>query len=366
MSEHDRSTRLCLYYAYFTKQLSPMTRVATPDAALAAIGDVVGRVRKGGTDIQGALEGAFGILREARREDPDLARASIVLVTDGNSHIDAEQLRRAREGIDGVQIGVSVIALGEENPVLRELVGTQRRRGERAFYHFLDDARLEMVCEGKLDVTEALALRAPEVELEAHRDALEGVLSDLAQLDAERSKQRRDAAPSESPFGERALGPLALEEAAARDASAVQRSFFRWFPEPPRASRTHAKSVGAGITPTRPSELPEPLAAQLDAVRVVLATIAEVVGELGGSEMHRRADAIELLERLLPDARLTPGRYAEIVARAAPELGEHLAAVHVAARGSSAWFDQRLAQSARPSQARGTKAESGGRHARRR
>jgi hypothetical protein len=91
---------------------------------------------------------------------------------------------------------------------------------------------------------------------------------------------------------------------------------------------------------------PEAVAAQLDAVRIVLATIAEVVGELGGSEMHRRADAIELLERLLPDARLTPGLYSEIVTRAAADLRDHLAAIHVAARGSTAWFDQRLTQRA--------------------
>jgi hypothetical protein len=364
MTEHERSTRLSLYYAYFSKHLSPITRVASAEQALAAIGDVVGRVRKGGTDIQGALEGAFAILREARKNDPDLSRASIVLVTDGNSHIDAEQLRRAREGIDGVQIGVSVIALGEENPVLRDLVSAQRRRGERAFYHFLDDARLELICDGKLDVTEALALRAPEVELEAHRDALEGVLSELAQLDAARSRERRGAGLPESPFGERALGPLALEDAALRDAGAVQRSFVRWFPEPLRTTEqsTTAPRQGSSVAP------PDAIAAQLDAVRVVLATIAEVVGELGGSEMHRRADAIEILERLLPDARLTPGQYAEVVARAAPDLREHLAAVHFAARGGSAWFDQRLATRAKAgsgpkqaerSQSRGARARRG-------
>ncbi|MBK8942359.1 MAG: hypothetical protein IPM79_33360 [Polyangiaceae bacterium] len=42
-----------------------------------------------------------------------------------------------------------------------------------------------------------------------------------------------------------------------------------------------------------------------DAVRIVLSTVAEVVGELTGDTMHRQSDAIDLIERLLPDARLS-------------------------------------------------------------
>ena len=37
---------------------------------------------------------------------------------------------------------------------------------------------------------------------------------------------------------------------------------------------------------------------------VALSAVADVVSEMGGSELARRADAIDVLERLLPDARL--------------------------------------------------------------
>jgi len=69
---------------------------------------------------------------------------------------------------------------------------------------------------------------------------------------------------------------------------------------------------------------------------VLLSTVAEMVGVVGGSELSRMADAIDLLERLLPDARLTPARYQEVIATAASDLAKPLAAVRTAVLGSSA------------------------------
>ena len=70
-----------------------------------------------------------------------------------------------------------------------------------------------------------------------------------------------------------------------------------------------------------------------EAVLVVLDTIAEVVTTVGGSALQRRADAIELLERLLPDGGLTPRRYRDVVSTAEHTLRIALAAVHQAVGG---------------------------------
>lgn len=42
-------------------------------------------------------------------------------------------MRAARARLADVPIGVSVIALGEENPALRSLAATQRARGDEVF-----------------------------------------------------------------------------------------------------------------------------------------------------------------------------------------------------------------------------------------
>ena len=63
---------------------------------------------------------------------------------------------------------------------------------------------------------------------------------------------------------------------------------------------------------------------------VVLSTVAEVVGELGGDELARKADAIDVVERLLPDARLSPARFDELLRQAQPQVRAALAAVHAA------------------------------------
>ena len=333
LEQADRSTRLSLYYLHFTKQLGPIHRVANGKEALAAIGDVVGTVRGGGTDIQGALEGAFEVIRNARKDDPELARASIVLVTDGEAPIDAQALESARRGTSGVAIGVSVIALGQENRVLRDLVATQRRAGQRAFYHFIDDDRLKAVAAGQLDVSSALTLKAPEVELDLHKDQLEKMLDELVEVEREEVGHVRKAAGGErsSLLAEPVEGPLALEEAAARDLVAVGKRFERWFPAPKE---------------TLPRTIDDADQVDLEATKVVLATIAEVVGELGASALHRKADAIELLERLLRDARLSPGRYDELTSRYQHALSEAMRGVHTAAQGFESWFDAKLGQQA--------------------
>ncbi len=317
LADRSREVRLSLFYRFFTKRLGDLRRVATPAEALAGMADVVGSARKGGTDIQGALVSSMELIRDRKREDPDLARAGIVLVTDGNAPVDADVVRAAREDAGDVAISISVIALGEENPVLRDLVARQRARGERAFYHHLSDDALVALCKG-----DALgpAVHAPPDDRKTIDAGVEDLLLELEDL--ERSRAGRTSAD------EGRQGANALEEAATRDRASLDRRYERWFPP------------GSGKPP--PNERPDESDEDVIAARVVLATIVEVVGELGGRGLRRKADAIDLVERLLPDARLSPARFHEVVARGA--LGFELGQLHRAVAGAAESFDDRLSR----------------------
>lgn len=109
-------------------------------------------------------------------------------------------------------------------------------------------------------------------------------------------------------------GQRARREALDRDRRALAARFLRWFPRPVEGT---ARANQAG------SE-------DAEAAMLLLSTVAEVASELGGSELSRQADAIELLERLLPDARLTPARWQAVLAEEAARLSPALAAVHAA------------------------------------
>jgi hypothetical protein len=331
------ASRVVLYYRYFTKKLGPLTRVASHAEALAAIGDVVGTVRSGGTHIERALLASFDQVRKARDEDPDLASAQIVLITDGDALVREDVVRKAREDIGRLPVGVSVIALGEENPTLRALVARQRARGERAFYHFLSDASLAEICDGLVDRSGALHLPEDMDMAGATRGeraaALKAQLGDLLDELSTRDQLRRvepfdTGAEDAAAFAELGLLPPALSEGQrahrevqARDRRALQKRFAVWFPPAVRKQ------------PAPGSSSPEPAAEQqddIDAVVVALSTVAEVVGELGGSGLSRRADAIELMERLLPDARLSPARYHAVLREHHAEVEAALRAVHEA------------------------------------
>src|SRR6185503_3477516 len=109
--------------------------------AHAAIRDVICAIRTGGTDIQRALVASFEQVRAAKDEDPELARGQVVLVTDGDAHVDEARIDAARAAA-GIPVGLSVIALGMENPALRGLVARQRAGGQEAFYHYMSDGEL--------------------------------------------------------------------------------------------------------------------------------------------------------------------------------------------------------------------------------
>ena len=334
LERQGRTTRIALFYRYFTQTLTDVFRVDSRPSALAAIADIVGTVREGGTDIQLALASSFELLRQARAFDKELAHAQIVLVTDGEAPIIPDLLEEARQSVGDLPIGFSVIALGCENQALRALVARQRARGERSFYHFIDDESLKAISEGRID--RGAALHLPELPTGSSREqatairqltdslldelAALGKRRDVAAIDAlelERTARRdaeRESGETLPTVGE---GERARTEALMRDGRALDRRFARWFPAPEKQPI---------VTP-----LPEEGSVERDEVEAVilaLATVAEVIEVTSGSPLARRADAIELFERLLPDAGLTPWRYEEILRAQASNLDGALTVVH--------------------------------------
>lgn len=354
MTEEAHTTRLSLFYRYFTRTLGPICRVDNPEAALEAIHEVLEQPRTGGTDIESALIASMDTVREARTSDPELARAQIVLVTDGAAPVSMERVAEARAGIgEAFPVGVSVIALGEENRALRKLVARQRARGERAFYHFLPDEFLAEIARGEMDGDQPIHMPAvPWMQGDA-RQAAEALnarvgplLHELAELERARDQQAwralgqdRDARGTDGePDILAGEGARANLEAVHRDRRALARRYARWFPEP--AARHDARAATTALAKRAAARPPEPdtLEAQdLESVLVLLSTIAEVVELMEHSELVRQADAVDLLERMLPDARLSPTRYHAVLETYAHQVAGALQAVHASVRWGAFW-----------------------------
>ena len=203
-----------LYYRYFNDKVGQTRRVATAEDAALAVDDILGNLRYGGTNIQAALLASFELIRLAAVDDPDMARAQIVLVTDGEAPIDEHALQRAREGVGGIPVGVSIIALGTQNPELRQLAARQRALGERVFYQFVDDEELRRIVEGE---TAGLPLHLPPGEGKLTAE-LRSVLADidlhLRRIDANEVGSGTDIAAA---LGEVGLSPeKALDGRTAR------------------------------------------------------------------------------------------------------------------------------------------------------
>ncbi|MCC7535168.1 MAG: VWA domain-containing protein [Deltaproteobacteria bacterium] len=339
VTEAGRRARLRLYFQYFDTKLGPVHEVETAGQALAAIDAVLGTVRDGGTDIDLALLSSFEQVRAAREVDRELGRAHVVLVTDGADTVDERAIVAARERAGDIPIGVSVIAIGQENPALRSLVARQRARGERAFYHFVDDETLAALVEGRDD---GPPIHLPDLSADVARhggdDDLEALVGEIVEELAELGRARdlsalerldaEAAARAEMGLSDSILGEAerARVEVLHRDRRALERRFARWFPEPV-----------AGAQKLDPHAMPPAGSAQraeIDAVLVLLTTLLDVVEVTGGSTPSRRADAIEMLERMLVDARLSPTRYQAVLATHAVALSPALSALHAAvARG---------------------------------
>jgi len=345
-AEGNRSVRVTLHFRYFTKKIHPVVKVEDGKSAFTAMANVVEKVWRGGTDIENALLSSFDTIRQAKVDDPDLARAQIVLVTDGDAVVNEELITKAREKVGDVPIAVSVVALGAENPALRSIVARQRSRGERAFYHFLNDEALVEMCEGKMFTgpsvhveddpsDKGLSLDARVAKLRAEVGGLVDDLDVLAkqrsaasieasvvdadtQLDKARAEVELGVEQEASVAGE---GQRALREAIERDRRSLENRFMKWFPRIEIESSVE-NSADKPIT-----------SSDAEAVVVVLSTIAEVVSELSGTDLGRKADAIELLERLLPDAMLTPSKWFFVLRHEKEAVAASMEAVVLAVEG---------------------------------
>lgn len=341
-------TRVVLYYRYFNSALGPVHQVDSPGGVIEAIHHVTSTPRSGGTDIEGALLSSLELIARAQKDDSELARAQIVLITDGVASVSEEKISRARQVLGDLPVGVSVIALGEENEALRGVVARQRARQERAFYHYLSDAYLEQLSSDEIeddgihlpavphatDVSAFEAQLAPLLEelAELQRSREARSLRELDRMDREQRIERTDVEAA----GE---GQRARLEALYQDDRALARRYERWFPRP---------LVGPSVGPVPPGALvraaPEEGTLErddLDSTLVVLTTIAEVVESVGSARLGRMADAVELLERLLPDSRLTPARYHEVLRSYPEQLGPALEAVHGAVKTGLGWSIER-------------------------
>ncbi len=334
LMQHAKRAHVALFYRYFTDKVGPSVRVDTGVGAEEALKTVLGTIHTGGTNIEGALVATIRDVAAARAKDADLARAQIVVVTDGLAPVDEKRVTEARETLGDLPIGLSVIALGEQNEALRAIVARQRSRGEHAFYHFISDEVLHRIAIGEIDP--GAAIHPPPVATDrATPQAIAAQIGDLVEEIAARKKQRDTDAIDALEANAAARGELGLTEsdlsesekararALYRDRAALERQFDRFFPPPPK-------------TPTPSPSLPLALPGNpdIDAATVLLSTVAEMVGVVGGTELARMADAIDLLERLLPDARLTPARYQEIISSAASDLAKPLGAVRAAVLGA--------------------------------
>ncbi len=330
--------RPIVYYRYFTKAAEALARASTIEEAVACIEALLVRKSRGETDIETALIASFAELGQARERDPTLERAQVVLVTDGMARVDLTRVWHAREQLGALPVQVSVIALGCENPALKELAAWQRARGEGVFYHYLSDETLYGMMrittgtrklpsarlvppakpkpEPKPSVVEAhesaevapAAARAevePWATLEQLVDEL-GVLRTPPDLDELERAQFLEGAYEElelSLGNARPEAERAHVEAQKRDSRSLSLRFERWFPDPARFAKAKAAPP--------PAEL-------LEILEVLLLTVAELVEYLEGSPLARRVNAIEILERLLLEAGVSPWAYCRALPFSSP------------------------------------------------
>ncbi len=310
LNQSDRWLTPSLYYRYFDDNLGPVHEVHTSTEAIAAVEHVLGEVRWGGTDIQGALEQSFDTLRQARASGDELAHAQIVLVTDGEADVDEKRLEKAREGLGDVPIGVSIIALGQENPALRRLAARQRSQGERVFYQFVPDALIRDLVRGKEVM---LPLHLPDSRSTGKiDDELRALVREIEMLQRQRDDDALSSVHDEiSGLAEVGLSLDALPEtertrilALSRDAETLRQRFDRWFPE--------LGPTGTGELKLAPSDEDEARLAELEAVIVA---VAETTDLSGGTNLRRQSDAVEMLERLLQETGMTFRAYERLLQR---------------------------------------------------
>lgn len=189
-----------VYYSFFNDRPTKLQRVDGPSKAAEEIERLFRESpAEGQTQITYALVEAFDQIRAAAGSDPYLARATVVLVTDGEDRVDLEVLKKAQAPVGGLNIALSFISLGEENKDLKSLVLDQRARGSRAFYHHLYDrelaaARTEFDAHFRTLLPSDMEITAASLELLAPQlEALEQVAAGLPAISPARAEASFDA-----------------------------------------------------------------------------------------------------------------------------------------------------------------------------
>ncbi|SEM70105.1 von Willebrand factor type A domain-containing protein [Stigmatella aurantiaca] len=277
-----------LYFSFFNDSPTELVRVDTAAGASRQIEKLFRHSpAEGQTDINLALISAFDSIRSAQGRDPYLARATVVLITDGEDRVDQELIRRTRVPMSSLDISLSFISLGEENPDLKALVQEQRSRGGRAFYHHLSDAEIQWArTEFDVPWRTLLPHGVPETP-----EVLEALLPHLDALEALAGRRGPPAAPV-----------------------AVEASFDALFPERPSA-------------PVR-GEAPGPDV--VARVGDILAALAEAAS-LAPAD-RRATESVQLLQHLLGVYQLTPARYLAALAGGSPPVQDSLARVRLLCR----------------------------------
>lgn len=330
LNDANRWLTPTLYYRYFTRRLGEVVRVSTAAEALDAIECVLSEVRHGGTDIEGALLGSFETIKQEQQvSGSDLRRAQVVLVTDGEAPVDEMAILEARDRISGVPIGVSIIALGEENPALRAFAAGQRAAGQRIFYQHLDDGLLTRLTQGQL---QGLTLHLPSaLEPSALCDTLTSLIDEIHSThrtrDAEALLRARD---EQAALGELGVAPPALSEAErarllllTRDFDALQDRFCRWFPLN-NSGKTQASARALQL------ELSADDSQLAETIKPLMLAVAEVTELVGSNPNQRQLDAIEMFERLLLERHLTFLHYQTLINRYPAHFEAELARVWAA------------------------------------
>lgn len=189
--------RTPIYYSFFNEFPTELARVDSSDEAMRVVRQLFRRSpAEGQTDITYALESAFLAIRDARGRDPDLGRATVVLITDGEDHVDLERIREARAPVGELEITLNFISLGRENRDLKQLVIEQREAGRRAFYYHLGDREVSGV-RSDFDAGQGRLLPArPLVTMSSEHAALKEAVDALVALAESRRVEPQQALPA--------------------------------------------------------------------------------------------------------------------------------------------------------------------------
>ncbi|HYO58862.1 vWA domain-containing protein [Archangium sp.] len=280
-----------LYFSFFNDAPTELARVDTAREATRQIEKLFrDSPAEGQTDISLALMSAFDSIRAARGRDPYLARATVVLITDGEDRVDLERIRRTRAPMDALDIALSFISLGEENPDLKSLVMEQRERGGRAFYHHLSDQEIQWA---RTEFDSPWRTLLPS-DVPVTPEVVEALTPHLNALEALATGRTVSSAPVAS-----------------------EASFDAFFPEPERMGAQ--KVVG---------EVPGP---------EVIARVADILDAIVeaaalASADRRATEGLNLLQHLLGVYQLPPGRYLAALAIGGSEVHQRLARVRLLCR----------------------------------